>query len=510
MQGELATLLRWLTALPDVAFESRPTLALNHAFTLAVMDHFPLAEHRLAAAERALHSAPEQDVDLLGQAAVVRAAIALQTDLPAQVTFAASRQALELLPQSSANWRGLAGLFLGVAYYAQAGDLGAGYQTLIEAEQTSLGAGDPFGAANIVAHLCILLEIGGRLGESERLSRENQQRAAEPFWQGVPLEAYAGFGLGRVLYERNDLLAARDLLTETIRQLEAWALKRPTVVASVVLVRVYQALGEPEHAREAMNRVVRIVQKDDLKQTFSHWEAFRARIYLAQGDLTTAARWAKEVEPTIQGELNPALEFKHITLAQIYLAQQRLDDAQRLLERLLPAAQAAGRLGRVLEIYLLQALTADAQGRQEEALTTLERALNLAEPEGYIRTFVDLGPPMAALLHKAYTRAIMPAYVARLLAAFSDLRFQISDLRDDASSIVNRKSEIVNLVEPLSKRELEILSLMAQGLTNVEIAQQIFISDQTVKVHTRNIYGKLGVSGRRQAVSKAKALGLLA
>lgn len=513
MHGELATLLRWLSALPDAAFEHRPTLALNHAFILALLDQFEAAERRLDAAEYALHAAPVRNVELLGQAAVVRAAITLQTDRPVELTLTAAHRALKLLPQSSADWRGLAGLFLGVGYYVQAGNLTAGYQALVEAVQASLGAGDPFSAANTFAHLSILLEISGQLRESERLNRENQQRAAEPFWQGVPLAAYAGFGLSRMLYERNDLLAAHDLLTVAIQQLEAWALKRPTVVASVVLARVLQALGEPARAREVIDRVMMIVQKDDLKQTFSQWAEYRARIALAQGHLAAAAQWAQEVEPTTRGDLNPALEFTHITLAQIYLAQQRLDDAQRLLDRLLPAAQAAGRMGRVLEIYLLQALTADAQGQRAAAMNTLERALSLAEPEGYIRTFVDLGPPMATLLREAQARAIQPAYVAKLLTAFPDFRLGILDFGLSPRPIPNPKSGVPpgpqNLIEPLSKRELEILHLIAQGYTNPEIGQQVFISDQTVKVHTRNIYGKLGVNSRRKAVAKARSLGLI-
>ncbi|HEX5688777.1 MAG TPA: adenylate/guanylate cyclase domain-containing protein, partial [Roseiflexaceae bacterium] len=238
MHGGLATLLRWLAALPDEVFDTRPRLALNHAFILAVLDYFALAERRLAAAERALHSAPVRDVELLGQAAVVRGSIALQTDMPAEFALSAAREALELLPHSNTTWRGLAGMFLGVAYYAQAGDLAAASQMLLESQRISLEAGDPFGASNAVGHLPIVLEIGGRLRESERLSRKNLQLAGEPFWQGVPLAAYARFGLSRVLYERNQLLEARELLTLAIEQLEAWALKRPLVIASVIMARV--------------------------------------------------------------------------------------------------------------------------------------------------------------------------------------------------------------------------------------------------------------------------------
>ena len=508
MRGELATLLRWLTELPDSVFEHRPMLALNHAFTLAIMDQFTAAERRLAAAERALLAAPVRNLDLLGQAAVVRSAIALQTDLPAEITIAAGQQALELLPLSNTAWRGLARLFLGVGYYAQAGDLSAAYQTLIEAERGSLEAGDPFGASNMAGHIPIVLEIGGRLRESEQISRERLRDAAEPFWQGVPLAAYARFGLGRVLYERNELLEARALLTEAIKELDAWALKRAGIIASVVMARVQQALGEPASAREWIGRAVAIVQKDDLKQTFSEWAAYRARIALAQGDLQSAAQWAQEIEPTISGELKPVLEFKHITLALVFLAQQRLDDAERLLERLLPAAEAAGRNGRVLEIRLLQALAADARGRRTEALTILERVLILAAPEGYVRIFVDAGAPMAALLTAAYSHRIMPEYVAKILAVFEPgSAFKVQEAPISRHSSDPRPLSLI--AEPLTARELEVLRLLTEGASNSAIAQALVISLGTTKKHINNIFGKLGVQSRIQAAAKARELALI-
>jgi LuxR family transcriptional regulator, maltose regulon positive regulatory protein len=509
MHGGLATLLRWLTALPDEVFETRPKLALNHALILTVLDYFAQAEPRVAAAERALHSAPAPDVDLQGQAAVVRAAIALQTDQPAEITIAAAQQALELLPPSSASWRGLAGLFLGVSYYAQVGDLASAHQTLVEAEQSSLRAGDPFGAANSTAHAAIVFEIGGRLRDSERLSRENLQRAAEPFWQGVPLAGLAGFSLARVLYERNDLHAARDLLVEAIRQVEAWSLKRPFVIACVVLARVQQALGEPALAREWMERAVAIVQKDDLKQTFSQWSAYQARLALAEGDMRAAEQWAREIEPSIQGDLHPVMEFKHITLARIYLAQRRPDEAQRLLERLLGAAEAAGRWGRALEICILQALAAAAQGQRAEALTRIARALSLGEPEGYIRTFVDGGAAVADLLREAHASGIATRYVAQILAAFPE-GLEVRDVRQAASAHVpSLQPPASALVEPLTVRELEVLRLIAAGASNGEIAAKLVVSVGTVKKHINNIFGKLGVGSRTQALARARGLGLL-
>jgi LuxR family maltose regulon positive regulatory protein len=184
----------------------------------------------------------------------------------------------------------------------------------------------------------------------------------------------------------------------------------------------------------------------------------------------------------------------------------------------------------------LQALAYHALGDLASALSSLERALTLARPEGYVRIFVDEGAPMAQLLYQAVRAGLMPDYTGQLLAAFdfsaSTADFPIGGLRLEldlankpktqipagatpaeagqrAKSKIPNGHAVENLVEPLSKRELEVLSLMAQGLTNIEIAQQIFISAQTVKVHTRNIYGKLGVNSRRQAVTKARVLGLL-
>jgi LuxR family maltose regulon positive regulatory protein len=407
-------------------------------------------------------------------------------------------------------------MFLGVAYYAQAGDLAAAAQSLAEAHRISLNAGDPFGASNMIGHMPIILEIGGRLRESERLSRKNLELAAEPFWQGVPLAAYARFSLARVLYERNELLEARDLLKQAIGQLEAWALKRPLVIASVILARVQQGLGEVALARESMARAVATIQKDNLKQTYSQWAAYRARMHLAQGELQAAAQWAQEIEPTIHGALLPSLEFKHITLAQIYLAQQRVVEAQQLLDRLLPAAQAAQRMGRALEIEILQALAAAAQGQPGQALTTLDRTLAFAASEGYVRIFVDKGPQMASLLEAAYHSNIAPAFVAQLLGAFPEADTvtrwhgdKVTALSGHPLTLSPAHPVTRSLVEPLTARELEVLRHIADGASNGAIAERLIVSLGTVKKHVNNIFGKLQVQSRTQAIARARELQLL-
>ena len=222
--------------------------------------------------------------------------------------------------------------------------------------------------------------------------------------------------------------------------------------------------------------------------------ALRARVWLAQGRLADALRWVAQRELSATDELSYLREFEHITLARVLIAEESLDQAVDLLERLARAADEGGRSGSLIEIRVVQALAHQLRGEQEAALESLEAALGLAEPEGFVRTFVDEGAPMATLLAAAADRGFASRYVGRLLAAFPTTK---------------RPSAVPDLVEPLSDREQDVLRLLGTELSGPEIARELVVSLNTVRSHTKSIYTKLGVNTRRTAVRRAQELGLL-
>jgi LuxR family maltose regulon positive regulatory protein len=269
------------------------------------------------------------------------------------------------------------------------------------------------------------------------------------------------------------------------------------------LIRTLFSSGELTAAEETIQRMEDIARESYVPPwIMSQMEAWQARLWLVQGELVRARRWAAERglnADEVPGYLH---EGEHVVLARILIAQGRSDEAGRLLGRLHEAAEARGHTSREIQILALQALAFQEQGDTARGVTALERALALAEPEGFVRTFVDEGPPMARLLHEVAKRHIAPAHARRLLAAFPAAQPEQAD--GSRTHAPERK-----LIEPLSDRELEVLQLVAEGLRNRDIADRLFLSLNTVKAHTRNIYGKLNVHSRTQAVARSQTLGLL-
>jgi LuxR family maltose regulon positive regulatory protein len=517
-------LLNWLESLPQEEIEQSPDLCIWYTTWLMLGGEFNRVEKLLDTAERLVRA--NGQLSTLAGVYVNRATAGFLRD-DARATFENARQAMTYFDDENRFIHPRVTELLARGHFMQ-GELAEAERVWTETVGLAQAADSQRTLLFVRAAQGELQRARGKLRQAAQLDQQLLQLIGERPADVIKIKALSR--LANLHYEWNQLDQAKEYAQQSLDL--AGQTRREVFARSVylTLARIYGALGETNRAFEVIEQAKALAQRMGGKHPTLEVTASQVRLWLAQEaatgvtgqSLTAAVDWAEAQRFDLDGELFYEDHLTHLALCRVLIAQRRPDPALRLLERLLPSAEAAGRMGEVVEMLVLKAVAHQAHYQTNPALTTLIQALSLAEPEGYIRTFVDEGPPMAHLLLSLSQRpsAINRAYLNALLAAFPDFGFTtpvpeaerdgIGDLRDNAPSIVNRKSEIVNLIEPLSKRELEILALMAQGLTNIEIGQQIFISAETVKVHTRNIYGKLGVNSRRQAVAKAKALGLLA
>lgn len=501
LRGEGATVLRWLGALPEVTLEARPKLALDFAFMLAMSDSFADAERWVANIEQRLQAKQEPDANgdtaLLGRAAGIRATLSLLHGLDPDITIAAGGQALDQIPLSDLRWRAWVNTVLGIAHFAAKGEMAYGERYLEEAISLGEKANDIFTMMIALWQLSRLYMIWGRLGKAEATARRHLQYAALPGWRYQPAAGYACLDLSRVYYERNDITRAQEAVTEAQRVIQGHMLKRVSFAVDILMARLKQVQGVPDVAREQMERVVASVRTDKLEHTVIEVFAWQALLALKQGNLASAGSWASEFELTTIENPSFDLQLEHLVLARVQIAQGRLDVAQQLLSRLFAAAQSSGAIGWVIPNCILQTIIARMQGNVKVALELLEYTLSLAEPESYMRCFVDEQELMKELLEEVQRRGIAPNYVAKLLTAF--------DAEGASSTGAALPPQwIGNEVEPLSKRELAVLRLIVEGASNSEIARQLVVSLGTVKKHVNNIYVKLDAHSRTQAIAAAR------
>jgi LuxR family maltose regulon positive regulatory protein len=304
-------------------------------------------------------------------------------------------------------------------------------------------------------------------------------------------------GMSEIHRERDDLPAASEYLRKSAALGEHLGLPQNAYRSRVAMARLREAEGDSDGALELLDEADQRYDGDFFPNVCPV-PAVRARAWIARGDLGEAATWAHGL--SVADDLSYLHEYEHITLARLLLAQHSrersgpaLAEAAGMLGRLLRAAEDGGRTGSVVEVLVLQALADQLRGEVETALVPLARALALAEPEGYVRVFVDEGAPMATLL--AAASGIAPRYVQRLRAAFG--------------KVAAKPSPKQALVEPLSERELDVLRLLASELSGPQIARELIVSLNTVRTHTKSIYAKLAVNTRRAAVRRAEELDLL-
>jgi LuxR family maltose regulon positive regulatory protein len=489
-RADVAIIRRWLSALPDEALQPRPWLRLFLSRILYISGQPELAGQTLQALEEWLqdHPSAPDAARIRGLAAVDRASYAAVLG-HVQQAKEFTRQVLAHVPEDDPVARFRAPAILGMAH-SRAGEVLEAHRAFSQASEIALAAGLSFAA---VPFLCNLAEVEiaqGRLRQA-MLTCERAGELAVVDGGPTSIGGFVGLEMCKILYEWNDLQAAERHLLDGLELLSQGGISESFGSGHAVLAQIRQALGDAEGAREAAQQAVDIAQRENVPRLVGLTSAYQARIWLAQGRLDLAARWAGDYRQA--GETEYLREFEDLTLVRTLLAEDRSVAALLLLDTLLAPARAAGRTAAVIEIQALRAL---ALPTPVEALDALHEALSLAEPEGYVRLIVDAGEPMQALLKHAAVRGIAPHYVSRLLAAFG------------RSHPVSARV-LQPLVEPLTDRELEVLHLLAEDLSNQEIGRRLFISLPTVKSHTRNIYGKLGVHGREEAVDHARALGIL-
>ncbi len=514
--GELTALVRWLETLPDNLMRSHPWLAVSHAWVLAYAGQLGAVEARLAE----VRSAPEGTQDpaeaehIDGHIAAIRAYLAGLRGNMTQATDLC-RRALVRLPAGDRMARGFATSLLG-SVLRWAGDLETAEQISKEAIALRQAAGDHRVAADAFCDLAALQLVQGRLREAAATCQDALQSVAEPALAGrhASVAGFAHARMSAVLREWNELDAAVRHAREGIELAEQWGWADGLVFGYGYLASALLASGDAGGALEAIQKGRQIAS------SLSPWlesqlAALQAQHWLVRDNIGAAARWAAESGLSVNDHFGYENWELYFTLARVLIAQgqrQRepasIERSLELLDRLLGMARGAGATGRVIEVLVTQAMGLQALDSGQAALAALQQALTLAEPEGYVRVFVDQGAAMDQLLRQAAISAIAPDYVRKLLAALQQQTgATVAETTEAMPSSLRRAQS--GLIEPLSERELQILRLLTTNLSSSEMAEQLFISPNTVRTHIKNVYQKLDVHSRAEAIDRAHEVGLL-
>jgi LuxR family transcriptional regulator, maltose regulon positive regulatory protein len=502
--GDVSRWQLWWQALPKETVRTRPALGLRIARALFLAGYIEQAEHLLEQAEEALQRRPslEETESLLAQAKVYRAAVAA---LRGEIRHAIeeTHRALTRLPMHETLARARAYDTLGAAYELR-GDVDEATWAYLEAGSLAQDAGVLYLAINARCEAAMVQIVRGELHRALATCRSAIELAG-PEQATFPPVGLAWSVMGEILREQNEIERAEQVLRRGMALSQQGGITDDLRFEYFFLARLHQSSGDLAGALAALQQADLLLQGYHVPRLSALAAAHRVRIWLAQGQQELAERWAGAY--TQRAPTEYLREYEDLTLARVWMATGRATEAADLLVRLLNAAEGNGRMGSVIEILALLALACESAGDGDRALAAMVRVLPLAEAQGYARLFLDEGRPMARLLYRASRQGIAPTYVDHLLALFpaeegaAEVSIRSSSTRTAAA--------IQPLIEPLTERELEVLALLAERLTNAEICQRLVISLPTVKTHTSNIYAKLGVNSRQEAVARALALGIL-
>jgi LuxR family transcriptional regulator, maltose regulon positive regulatory protein len=523
LRSERATLQRWHAALPAELAGSRPRLLLAEGRMALLSGRVEEVEAALKAAERAWASAPaagEPFEPSVGRGASVfanvPATIALEHAFLAEfrgdaegMTALASR-ALGELGEDEWMLASLARERLAVAEWLR-GDLDEAEQAIALRVAGFRAAGEPTMAAWGGYYLGLIQRAQGRLDAAVQTYQQVLEITAPPGRPALPAAGIALVGLAEVAYQRNDLDAAVRQVSKGIAACRQIIYTPPLAMGLATLAWIRQAQGDPAGAVEAMADAQRAGPGAAVTSLLNPVPAQQARLLLAQGEVAAASRWAHDRGLGPDDEPPYSREPEYLALARMLLAQDRPGQALALLDQMHAAAAAQGRPGSIIEIGALRALALAAAGEQANAVEAVAEALALARPQHYIRVFADEGAPMSDLLARlvaaqrngqAAARAVDLGFLAKVLQALGGPG-QAPEQRRGTATATPR------LVDQLTARELEILTLLATGAPNPRIAGELVVTLDTVKKHVSHILGKLGAANRTEAVTRARQLGLI-
>jgi len=494
MRGELMTLGRWISALPEEMIRASARISVLHAWALLLTGQTRAVEPRLQQTERVLATMPAGD--LRGNIAAIRAYVAAQQGDVAR-TIELANLALELLPAENLGERGVVFFVLGAAYLLR-GDLAGAGEAMAEASLVGQQGGNIHLAVPALNALAGIQAQQGRLHKALATAQAAVQLAIGPAGHPLPIAGGAISALAELAHEWNDLESALDYARQSIDLSQRWGNSDTLCHGYLTLAQVLQAQGDLEGARDALQKAEQM--SGDLTPTplfLAQLRAAWAELRLMEGDLAAAVRWAEDLDLQHPDLVHAA---EALALARVRLALGQPGAALKVLAPVLELARAQDMTAVVIAALVLQSRAYHAQGGVDRALAALAEALSLAEPQGFTRTFVSEGGAMASLLRLAAGRGIAVPYVSKLLSAFGMLASETEDTLPSP--------RVQPLIEPLSSRELEVLTLVGQGLSNRDIARQLYIAESTVKSHLNAVYRKLDVKNRTQAVTQARALNL--
>lgn len=490
-QGVATTIMNWLESLPRSVLNARPGLWWKQASLLLGMGQTQGVEEKLQAAEAALNVAAMPGValddmtrGLIGKIAVARATLAL-TRFQAETILVQARRALEYLHLDDLSHRSMAFLMLGLACYLLE-DREAADKAYAEALSLARAAED---ISNVILTLTRLGQIQAHRNQLYQAA-ETYQQVLELICEYSPSNAAVAYiSLARIYYEWNDLDATEKYLEQSLQLARQYdQIVDRVILSELYLARLQLARGDVIGAANILSQLEQRARQDNIPTRLQDLAYLQARIHLRHGDFEAVVQMARQNDfPLMQ--------------ARALIAQGNPSAALEVVESLLQRAKEKRWADRLLEVMAVQSIALYASGEKEKAVEVLSELLAATEPGGFIRLFLDEGPLMAELLSAAAAQGIRLGYVNKLLAAFAaEPREQQPTASIPGSSA---------LAEPLTPRELEVLRLIATGLSNQEICARLFLALDTVKGHNRRIFEKLQVQRRTEAIARARELGLI-